>query len=444
MYHAPPHTHDEAALAKTLGLLYTAPERFSGVNGSIHGWTDMGLFAEAQRTWMDEQRALGSLVATLGRPSRRADDGTVAQTRQFAIVKGSARELGQSWLEQGISADRQVTPGAGALALAEMLQPLSLLSDAKFSVVGMSIVAGRRAIAVSARPRRQWHEYTDCRLWEGPDEHRFLVDAERGILLRATSMFRGRAFAGKELRLINFDSPLSSCEERWERLGEIANLLYQAQDNFATARASVRTWRFDKEFLKRFMATNPDHFREERIGNDGRVTGISAYHGDTWWHFALNQNYVNTNAPPVPISDPARVSVYHHPMQPGEARYAAMDGEYAITAEPVLNPSFLLHALWLEPVDRTTFAGRPAIRVSAKRNRNNGELRMWEAADEFELLVDAERGTLLRLGACCGGEEFDGHEVTEIEFDAPIPDDVFTFIPPSGTRVNVRRTESGG
>ena len=46
-------------------------------------------------------------------------------------------------------------------------------------------------------------------------------------------------------------------------------------------------------------------------------------------------------------------------------------------------------------------------------------------ADEYEAVVDAERGVLLRCASRLGGEDFDALEVEEIHFDEQFPEDTF-------------------
>jgi hypothetical protein len=78
----------------------------------------------------------------------------------------------------------------------------------------------------------------------------------------------------------------------------------------------------------------------------------------------------------------------------------------------------------------TVWAGREAVRlVGVPRERWDWE---WEAdplswgADEYEVLVDTERGVLLRCASRLGGEDFDALEVEEIYFDERFGEDVFT------------------
>ena len=54
-------------LHDALTLLYTAPERYSGVSGVVRNWTDAGIWAEAQATWRAAERSQGALIAPMGR-----------------------------------------------------------------------------------------------------------------------------------------------------------------------------------------------------------------------------------------------------------------------------------------------------------------------------------------------------------------------------------------
>jgi hypothetical protein len=52
---------------------------------------------------------------------------------------------------------------------------------------------------------------------------------------------------------------------------------------------------------------------------------------------------------------------------------------------------------------------------------------LWWGADEYEVVVvEAERGVLLRCASRLGGEDFDALEVEEIYFDERFGEDVFT------------------
>jgi hypothetical protein len=55
---------------------------------------------------------------------------------------------------------------------------------------------------------------------------------------------------------------------------------------------------------------------------------------------------------------------------------------------------------------------------------------LWWGADEYELLVDAQRGVLLRCASRLEGKDFDALEVEEIYFDERFEEDVFTVRAP--------------
>lgn len=435
------HPAPNALLWEALTLLYTAPERFGGVSGAVHNWTDAGIWDAAQAAWRAAQRSRGSLIAPLG-PRRGGiqPSGVVAETLRFAATKPHPRAFSRYWLNmEATTAAGVPIPGSGALDMMEMLQPMSLLSDAVFSPAesGGVTVAGRRAIAIAARPRRQWHENTDTQIWDGPDEYRLLVDAARGILLSVTGYFQGRAIAGQEMQSVRFDTPLPPQQAHWQRIGEIVNLLYGAQYNFATVRATVEKWGYVDKYTGRLWAAHPDRWRTEYPEGDDGSYAVTAFHGPTRWHYSSRRRQAHTNAAASELPADIQAEYYRERPSPGIAVYEIRDGEYGISAEWTLNPSPLLYALWLEPLGRTTCAGREAIIVRGEPNATSG-YRWWhENAEAFEMLIDARRGTLLRFAVIEKGAEAVGHEVTEIEFDAPLPDAMFSFDPPPGTDVQV-------
>lgn len=286
-------------------------------------------------------------------------------------------------------------------------------------------------------PRRQWHEYSGCYLWEGPDEFRLLVDAERGILLGVTSLFQGRAFAGKEFVDIAFGEPLPLRDDRWEAISEVIRLLYSAQYSFSTVRATVREWQLHNEKWSQITAVNPTKLRTERIGDSGQSVGLSIYDGGVWWRYSSSTQAVRTNAPVSSLPPGLDFQVSPRPFNSSDMVYRVMDAEYGISAKFLFNPSPFIYSWWLEPTGRTDFAGREAIRVQGSPNGNNGHRYWWEKVHSCELLVDAERGTLLGLVGNADDAKYVGHEVTEIEYDDPINEDAFRFTPPPGARVTV-------
>jgi hypothetical protein len=75
-----------------------------------------------------------------------------------------------------------------------------------------------------------------------------------------------------------------------------------------------------------------------------------------------------------------------------------------------------------------TWAGREALRLRAVpvAEWEYPPEPLWWGADEYEVVVDIERGILLRVACRLEGEDFDALEVEEIYFDEQFPEDVFT------------------
>jgi len=118
---------------------------------------------------------------------------------------------------------------------------------------------------------------------------------------------------------------------------------------------------------------------------------------------------------------------------------------------PLTEPRRLVYALELDPHEETTFAGRPAVRVSATPMRANAAdvleqlslddavLELGAGADRYDLLVDSERGVILRSEALLDEAPFLVVEIQEIGFDESFADETFHLEPPPGTTFTSRR-----
>jgi hypothetical protein len=105
-----------------------------------------------------------------------------------------------------------------------------------------------------------------------------------------------------------------------------------------------------------------------------------------------------------------------YPFDP--AGFASIDGE--------------LERLDLEAEYPVEWAGREAVRLRGVpvEEWEGPPEPLWWGADEYEVVVDAERGVLLRTASRLGGEDFAALEVEEIYFDERFPEDVFTLREP--------------
>lgn len=194
-------------------------------------------------------------------------------------------------------------------------------------------------------------------------------------------------------------------------LGELLELLVRPGERFHSVRGTLRHGGGPdgSETVTRFWLERPDRVRVERDGPGGRDVFVDD--GEREWHYT-------------PVSG-ATV----HPSQ-----RAVIHG-----FELLLDPVPLAGLLVLDPAGRTVRGGREGIRARARARwaGSGSELFPWPAedADAYDLVVDAERGVVLRLASLLDGEPREVSELTEIAFDEELPPDTFVFSPPPGEQV---------
>jgi hypothetical protein len=112
----------------------------------------------------------------------------------------------------------------------------------------------------------------------------------------------------------------------------------------------------------------------------------------------------------------------------------------------LIDPSLLLPWRRLEVGGYASCAGRRAIRV--RLTPSPADAFAWDGRDPGEwpqeLLVDAERGIVLRSVNLLDGEPFSVVEFLGVAFDETFPEDTFVFEPPAGEEVrDVREALAG-
>ncbi len=236
--------------------------------------------------------------------------------------------------------------------------------------------------------------------------------------------------------------------ENSPELGALLVLLVNAHRSFATLRGELRTWRhnershaawtwererstntssqislaftgdadatpvpLESEERTRVWLERPDRLREE--WTDGADASTLVRVGATWWSLGPHGAMTNNGSPNM--------------------------GHGSRVDRPLLDPAELLSWRDLELAGRTEHLGREAIRVLSHASPRAAFLDQggfhhghWPQ----ELLVDAERGVLLRLVSLLDDEPFAISEFTSIAFDEDIPDDVFVFEAPPGVEVH--------
>lgn len=232
-------------------------------------------------------------------------------------------------------------------------------------------------------------------------------------------------------------------------VGELLELMHTSDLRWRTLRAEGREWRDEaghlEAFLRRharrpsarvlsFSARDPGVPAEARRSDTseetwklwlapgkvraefeaGGETVAVAIRGDTWWSWSPSWG-AQTNS--------GRKNSTHG-MGSGEALIA---------------PARLLSCTDLFVLGRTTVLGRAAFAVRAvpltSDEEDEGSLALHglgSGADDYELIVEAERGILLRSEARLRDRPFRVLEMRAVAFDEDLPEETFELDPPPG------------
>lgn len=230
-------------------------------------------------------------------------------------------------------------------------------------------------------------------------------------------------------------------------LGDVLELMHTSEERWRSLRAEGREWRHQALHLEAFM-----RMVERRSGSVSVLGGSSEEVEEpeetesTWGLWMERRHKVR-----------AEFAVGH-----GEMVTAVVDGPTwwswspstgALTNEgsenaetglgpgtALVHPALILPAIDLEIRGRTTRLDRSVYEVLVaptagddEDEESSGLLHgIGSGAEEYELLVDAERGVLLRTEARLHGRPFLILEVDEVAFDEELPEGTFTLAPPSG------------
>jgi outer membrane lipoprotein-sorting protein len=242
--------------------------------------------------------------------------------------------------------------------------------------------------------------------------------------------------------------------ESKRELGELLVLMVGAHRSFRTLRGSVRIWHHTERSHEAYMRDNaragglsmvsisaagedstpppveledrarlwlarPDRLREETVStwSGEPVESLLVQVGDTWWSFDPGSGAMTNGGSP------------NH-------------GHGTRLNRVMLDPAEIVASRELEIDGHAVHAGRAAIRVVSHPSVRDSFLSDpggVGAGCEQELLVDAERGILLRLVNLLDGEPFSIVEFLEVAFDEAVADELFVFEPPPGEAVHDTR-----
>jgi outer membrane lipoprotein-sorting protein len=94
-------------------------------------------------------------------------------------------------------------------------------------------------------------------------------------------------------------------------------------------------------------------------------------------------------------------------------------------SERLVDPSPLLGVYRFELGPPTTWQGRGAVEVTASRRSGSHPHWFGPLSDQLALVVDAERGVLLRTAVALEDEELSNTEIVQIVFDEPLQAKLF-------------------
>jgi hypothetical protein len=253
------------------------------------------------------------------------------------------------------------------------------------------------------------------------------------------------------------------------QLAELLHLLYTAHQRYGSIQVSWRYW-YQVEALNEMRERYSPGSVKPLTAKKGAASKIQSpaemtYHWQIWWRkpacwredaqssgegkniriicddrwlfYSAAGQRLSTNTLPEGPLHRQRVQRGRRPRGAAQIRPSL---EEAVNAVPLLDPSFLLASHDLESVADIRFVEREALRVRAVFRKGREVARdpfFWGGADDYELLVDKERGILLRYAARLGEREVAVAAVEQVIFDAAIPDDVFVFTPPPNTTIEL-------
>jgi outer membrane lipoprotein-sorting protein len=237
-------------LSELLELLYTARNRFSTIQVSWRYWYRPDLMSAAQDKWMAEQppvsvAVLSSISAKetgsetqdeMGRVIRRrvwwqkpsfwrreehakATIITIIHEDDFWSFSSARNRLYTNVMpDEGPSHPniRRVSRRKGEhfpdleqeIKDVPIVDPSFLLATHELQRMESTVFAGREAVRVRGVFRKGRDLGWEPRFWGFADEHEFLVDEERGILLRYAARFKQQDFAVASVEQVIFDEPI--------------------------------------------------------------------------------------------------------------------------------------------------------------------------------------------------------------------------------------------
>jgi hypothetical protein len=213
-------------------------------------------------------------------------------------------------------------------------------------------------------------------------------------------------------------------------LGNLLELLHTARDRFTTIRATVHYWYnrpLMREAHQRWEAkqyggidiavsdsTSPPP-RQSQGGIQRRIFRLWLQKEPLRWRDEVDRKDGKGASVEVEVGDASRLYWEHRALALG------------------FDPSPIISDFSLEPLGRAVHAGREAIKVKARpRSKEYDPWELWMEVDEYELLVDAERGILLYTSVWIDSQWVAAFDIAKVVFDEELPEGLFAIPSPQG------------
>jgi hypothetical protein len=208
---------------------------------------------------------------------------------------------------------------------------------------------------------------------------------------------------------------------------DLLALVSQASDSFQSLRATIRLWRDEEKYMEAW-----DRHWEQRSHEGGGVSLVMVGDDDEqsspmsearlqlWLEqpTRFREEYEGAWGDQLAVYD--GVTLWRRMPRLGVLREDTPQTEGFLFAPLLIDPAPLLPGLELELLDGTHHAGRAAHRVRGRPGHVfwHDLFGLAPGAEEYSLLIDAERGILLRAAALLRGEEFSVSEVEDIRISS--------------------------
>jgi hypothetical protein len=236
-------------------------------------------------------------------------------------------------------------------------------------------------------------------------------------------------------------------------LADVRTLISQANESFRTLRATIQFSR-DKERYSEAWDRNFERLSQEAgssaissssarrlvaVGDDDAPPSATEQATARLWierPTRFREEYEDQWGVHLTISDGQ--ALWRRAPRIGPFREKISEESSFIFTRLLLDPAPLGAELALDVIGEVQHAGRRAHHVRGlprQRVSWHDLYGLAPGADEYVLLIDAERGTLLRAGALLDGKEFAFSNVEEIAFDEELPSERFVLELALGERV---------